>query len=137
MSEDVGFTTMAGPKATGTAPEIGVAMLGYAFMGKAHTNAYKKIPYMVYPPSAIPKLIAIIGRNEEAVKEAAKRYGYENYYTDWRQIIKDDRIQLLDNGGPNDIHAEPCIEAARAGKHILCEKPLGRSRKKQHQCSRP
>ena len=127
MSDQVGFVTMAGPRASGQAPEIGVGMLGYAFMGKAHTNAYKKIPYMVYPPPAIPKLIAIAGRNEEAVKEAAQRYGYEGYYTDWRAMIADPRIQLFDNGGPNNLHAEPSIAAAEAGKHILCEKPLGRT----------
>lgn len=129
MSDKVGFITMAGEKATGEAPEIGVGMLGYAFMGKAHTNAFKKLPYMIYPPPAIPKLIAIAGRNEEAVREAAKRYGYEGYYTDWKEMLKDDRIQLFDNGGPNDAHAEPCIAAAQAGKHVLCEKPLARSAK--------
>ncbi|GAP05983.1 predicted dehydrogenase [Anaerolinea thermolimosa] len=129
MPDEVGFITMAGAKATGEAPEIGVGMMGYAFMGKAHTNAFKKLPYMVYPPPAIPKLIAIAGRNEESVKEAAKRYGYATYYTDWKQLISDDRIQLFDNGGPNDAHAEPCIAAARAGKHILCEKPLARNAK--------
>ena len=126
---ETGFTTMAGVKAAGAAPEIGVGMLGYAFMGKAHSNAYKKLPYMMYPPPAIPKLIAIAGRNEGAVKEAALRYGYEGYYTDWRQMLKDDRVQLFDNGGPNDTHAEPCIAAAQAGKHILCEKPLARTAK--------
>lgn len=129
MSDEVGFITMAGAKATGEAPEIGVGMMGYAFMGKAHTNAFKKLPYMIYPPPAIPKLIAIAGRNEEAVKEAAKRYGYAGYYTDWKEMLKDDRIQLFDNGGPNDSHAEPCIAAAKAGKDILCEKPLARSAK--------
>jgi len=127
MPDEVGFITMAGARATGEAPEIGVGMMGYAFMGKAHTNAFKKLPYMVYPPPAIPKLIAIAGRNEDSVKEAAKRYGYATYYTDWKQLIQDDRIQLFDNGGPNDAHAEPCIAAARAGKHILCEKPLARN----------
>jgi predicted dehydrogenase len=127
MSEETGFTTMAGAKAAGQAPEVGVGMLGYAFMGKAHTNAYKKIPYLMYPPPAIPKLIAICGRNEEAVAEAARRYGYEGYYTDWRKMLEDDRIQLVDNGGPNDMHAEPSIAAAQAGKHIFCEKPLGRT----------
>ena len=129
MSEAAGFTTMAGAKAEKPAPEIGVGMLGYAFMGKAHSNAFKKIPYLMYPPPAIPKLIAIAGRDEAAAKEAALRYGYEGYYTDWRQMLKDDRIQLFDNGGPNDTHAEPCIEAAKAGKHILCEKPLARTAK--------
>ncbi len=127
MSEDVGFVTMAGAKASGKAPEIGIGMMGYAFMGKAHTNAYKKIPYLMYPPPAIPKLVAIAGRDEESVKEAAQRYGYETYYTDWRDLIRNDRVQLFDNGGPNDIHAEPIIAAARAGKHVLCEKPLART----------
>jgi len=127
MSEQVGFVTMAGQRATSKAPEVGVGMLGYAFMGKAHTNAFKKLPYIVYPPPAIPRLVAIAGRNEEAVKEAASRYGYEGYYTDWRQMLDDDRIQLFDNGGPNYAHAEPCIAAAQKGKHILCEKPLARN----------
>jgi len=127
MGKETGFTTMAGAKAKGQAPEVGVGMLGYAFMGKAHTNAYKKIPYMMYPPPAIPRLVAICGRNEEAVVEAASRYGYEGYYTDWRKMLADDRVQLFDNGGPNNMHAEPCIAAAQAGKHVLCEKPLART----------
>ncbi len=128
MSEKkVGFVTMGEVTRAVEVPEIGVGMLGYAFMGKAHSNAYKKMPYMMYPPPAIPKLIAICGRNEEAVSEAARRYGYESYYTDWREMLKDDRIQLFDNGGPNNLHAEPCIAAAEAGKHIICEKPLARN----------
>jgi len=127
MSEGTGFTTMARARAEGETPEVGVGMLGYAFMGKAHTNAYKKIPYMMYPPPAIPRLVAICGRDEEAVAEAAQRYGYEGIYTDWRQMLEDDRIQLFDNGGPNDTHAGPCIAAAQAGKHVLCEKPLART----------
>ncbi len=127
MSEEVGFTTMAGARAEAEAPEIGVGMLGYAFMGKAHTNAYKKYPYMIYPPVAKPRLVAICGRNEAMVAESARRYGYETYYTDWRKMLDDPRIQLFDNGGPNDAHAEPCIYAAQAGKHILCEKPLART----------
>jgi predicted dehydrogenase len=123
MSEQ-SFTTMAGPKSEGIAPEIGVGMLGYAFMGKAHTNAFKKIPYMIYPPPAIPRLVAICGRNIQAADEAARRFGYAKSYHDWREMIADPAVQLFDNGGPNDAHAEPCIAAAQAGKHILCEKPL-------------
>src|SRR6266550_8821935 len=127
MADEVGFVTMAGARATSAAPEVGIGMLGYAFMGKAHTNAYKKIPYMIYPPPAVPKLVAIAGRDEAAVKEAALRYGYEGYYTDWRKMLADPRVQLFDNAGPNNLHAEPCIAAAEAGKHILCEKPMARS----------
>lgn len=129
MPGEVGFTSMAGAKASGKAPEVGVGMMGYAFMGKAHSNAFKTIPYMIYPPPAVPVLAAIAGRDEESVREAALRYGYGKYYTDWRDMIKDDRVQLFDNGGPNDVHAEPCIAAAQAGKHILCEKPLARTSK--------
>jgi predicted dehydrogenase len=112
----------------GSQPQsIGVGMLGYAFMGKAHTNAFKKLPYMMYPPPMIPDLVAICGRNEEAVAKAAARYGYQGYYTNWRKMLEDDAIGLFDNGGPNDVHADPCIMAAQAGKHILCEKPLART----------
>lgn len=106
--------------------EIGVGMLGYAFMGKAHINAFKKLSYMVYPPPATPLLVAIAGRHEEAVREAAHRYGFSHYYTDWRRLIADPEVQLLDNGGSNDVHAAPCIAAAEAGKHLLCEKPMAR-----------
>ena len=107
--------------------EIGVGMLGYAFMGKAHSNAYRTIQYMTWPPPLVPKLVGIAGRNEEAVDEAAKRYGYEYATSDWRDLVADERIGLFDNGGPNSLHAEPTIAAAEAGKHILCEKPLGRT----------
>ncbi len=127
MSEEVGFTSMAGPKAEHDAPEIGIGLLGYAFMGKAHSNAFKKIPYIMYPPVAIPRLVAICGRNEDAVREAARRYGYEGYYTDWRRMLENDAIQVFDNGGPNNAHAEPSIAAAQAGKHVFCEKPLART----------
>ncbi len=127
MPEETGFTTMAGAKAEAEAPEIGVGMLGYAFMGKAHVNGYKKMPYIMYPPVAIPRLVAVCGRTEDAVAEAARRFGYEGYYTDWREMLEDDRVHLFDNGGPNNMHAEPCIAAAQAGKHVLCEKPLARN----------
>src|SRR5436309_13694686 len=73
--------------------DVGVGMLGYAFMGKAHVNAFKKLPYIVYPPPAVPRLVAIAGRDEEAVREAAQRYGFATYYTDWRRLIADPRSE--------------------------------------------
>jgi predicted dehydrogenase len=120
------FHTQGDPTEAGEAAAIGVGMLGYAFMGKAHANAYRKLAYMTWPPPLVPRLVTIAGRNEEAVAEAARRYGFEGYATDWHDLVADDRIGLFDNSGPNNLHAEPTIAAAEAGKHVICEKPLGR-----------
>ncbi|HWE63028.1 MAG TPA: Gfo/Idh/MocA family oxidoreductase [Chloroflexota bacterium] len=127
MAEKSSFASQGDARATAEIPEVGIGMLGYAFMGKAHSNAFRKIPYIYWPPHAIPRLISIAGRSEEKVAQAARRYGYESYTTDWQDLVNDPRIQVFDNGGPNDLHAEPCIAAAQAGKHIVCEKPLGRT----------
>jgi len=124
MSDREGFSTA--PE-THTPPEIGIGMLGYAFMGRAHSNAFKTMPYMMYPPPAVPRLIALCGRDEQAVAGVARQFGYAGYYTDWRDMLADDRIALFDNGGPNNVHADPCIMAAEAGKHVFCEKPLART----------
>jgi predicted dehydrogenase len=113
--------------------EIGVGMLGYGFMGKAHSNAYKTIAYMTWPPPLQPSLVSICGRDRAAVSEAARRYGYRKASFDWREVVADEGIQLFDNGGPNDLHAEPTIAAAEAGKHVLCEKPLGRTAEESHE----
>lgn len=129
MSEEpqVGFVTMGRAEASADVPEIGIGMLGYAFMGKAHSNALKKIGYLIWPPPFRPRLVSIAGRNEEAVREAARRYGYERWTTDWRDVVADPAVAVFDNGGPNDVHLEPTIAAAKAGKHVICEKPLGRT----------
>src|ERR671914_472276 len=125
MSE-VGFVTMGAARSEGEVQPIGVGMLGYAFMGKAHSNAYKTLAYMTWPPPLMPQLVAIAGRSEDAVAEAAQRYGFAEHVTDWKALVADDRVQLFDNAGPNNLHAEPTIAAAEAGKHVICEKPLGR-----------
>ncbi|HKP17964.1 MAG TPA: Gfo/Idh/MocA family oxidoreductase [Gaiellaceae bacterium] len=122
----MGLTGTASEFAEGEIAEIGIGMLGYAFMGKAHSNAFRKIAYMTWPPPLRPRLVAIAGRNEEAVAGAATRYGYERWTTDWHDLVSDPAIGLFDNGGPNAVHAEPTILAAQAGKHVICEKPLGR-----------
>ena len=111
--------------------QIGVEMPGYAFMGKAHSNAYKKIAYITYPPPLEPLLVGIAGRNEQGVSEAALRYGWDYATTDWRDLIADERIGLFDNGGPNSLHAEPTIAAALAGKHVVCEKPARARRERE------
>ena len=116
-------------KKTGIArrKDIRIGMLGYGFMGKCHTNAYKKIPY-IYPSAKImPRLLIICGRNEENVKSEAERYGYEEYCTDWNELVNDDRIDVFDNCGPDPLHTEPCISALRNGKNVICEKPLSLS----------
>jgi predicted dehydrogenase len=123
---EVGFMTMGKAASGGDVQPIGIGMLGYAFMGKAHSNAYKTLAYMTWPPPLRPELISIAGRNEEAVAEAARRYGFADYKTDWRAVATDPRVALFDNSGPNNLHAEPTVVAAQAGKHVICEKPLGR-----------
>src|ERR1700754_5028604 len=108
-------------------PTIGIGMLGYGFTGKAHPNAAKPLAYMPWPPPLMPELVSIAGRNEEAVASAARRYGFTDHVTDWKTIVSDPRIGVFDNSGPNNFHAEPTIAAAEAGKHVICEKPLGRT----------
>ncbi|MCD6536170.1 MAG: Gfo/Idh/MocA family oxidoreductase [Thaumarchaeota archaeon] len=116
--------------------ELGVGMLGYAFMGKAHTNALIKMPIFFYPPPAKPKLVAIFGRTEDKVKEAAKRFGYKRYYTRWEGLIKDPEVEIVDNGLPNNMHHDPCIMAVELGKHVICEKPLARTSKEAEEMYR-
>jgi predicted dehydrogenase len=107
-------------------PQIGVGMLGYGFMGRAHANAYRTLSYMMWPPAMQPKLVVVAGRDLDAVSEAARRFGFDDAVSDWREIVTDTRVALFDNSGPNDLHGEPTVAAARAGKHVICEKPLGR-----------
>jgi len=126
MSEETGFMTIRPVDEGVEIQPIGVGMLGYAFMGKAHANGYKKLSYMAWPPPLQPRLVSIAGRDEQALAAAAQRYGFERYVTDWRDLVADPEVQLFDNSGPNNMHAEPTIAAAEAGKHVICEKPLGR-----------
>ena len=103
--------------------EIGVALIGYKFMGRAHSNAYRQVaPFM--SPGLVPRMRVICGRDRSAVASAAATLGWEEAATDWRQIVEREDIGLVDVSTPGDSHAEIGIAAARAGKAVLCEKPL-------------
>lgn len=103
--------------------ELGIGLIGYKFMGKAHSHAFRDVA-MFFDMTATPVMRAICGRNEEAVAQAADQWGWEGYETDWRRLVARDDIDIVDISTPGDTHCEMAIEAARAGKHIICEKPL-------------
>jgi predicted dehydrogenase len=108
---------------TDSKPTLGVGMVGYAFMGKAHSQAWRTVNAAFDVPFAV-NMSAIVGRNEENVKAAAEKFGWESYETDWRRVIERDDIGLVDVCSPGGNHAEVAIAALQAGKHVLCEKPL-------------
>jgi predicted dehydrogenase len=109
-------------------PEVNVALIGYAFMGRAHSNAYRQVgPFL--NPRLKPRLKVLCGRNARAVGEAAARLGWEEAATDWREVVNRKDIHLVDVSTPGDSHAEIVIAAARAGKAVLCEKPLANTLK--------
>src|SRR5213076_531836 len=104
--------------------DIGVAMLGQGFMGRAHALAIGRVA--AFEGIALrPRLVAVAGRDRARLEAFAERFGAGRVTTDWRELIAGD-VGVFANLGPNALHAEPTIEAARAGKHVLCEKPLGR-----------
>jgi predicted dehydrogenase len=105
------------------AKEIGVGMIGYAFMGKSHANGWRQVPHFFDTPYT-PVLKTIAGRNEEAAKEAAAEYGFEKVETDWKKLLEDDDIQIIDICSPGNLHKPMAIAALEAGKHVICEKPL-------------
>lgn len=102
---------------------INVALIGYKFMGKAHSNAYRNMP-MFFDTDAIPVMKVICGRNEEALKKVAGQFGWEEYETSWEKVIDREDIDLVDISTPGDTHKEIAIAAAEAGKDVFCEKPL-------------
>jgi len=112
---------------TANTAKIAIGVLGYGFMGKVHSNAYLKIPYTYKTPAAFPELVAMGGRTEEKVEDTARRFGYLGYYTDWRSLIENPRIQVFDNCAGENMHYEPSVAAVEQGKHLICEKPLAMS----------
>jgi predicted dehydrogenase len=102
---------------------LNVGLIGYGFMGRTHSNAFRKVNNF-FDLDYQPVLKAVCARDEQKVKAFAAKWGYESYETDWRKLIKRADIDLIDIGSPNNTHAEIAIAAAKAGKMILCEKPL-------------
>ena len=105
---------------------LAVGLIGYKFMGKAHSNAWRQAPHFFNLPAGV-RMKTICGRNRTAVKKAAAKLDWENAETDWRCIIADPRIDIVDICTPNESHCEIAVAAAKAGKAILCEKPLARN----------
>jgi predicted dehydrogenase len=105
------------------AKTLRVGMIGYRFMGKAHSNAWRQAPHF-FPLKADVELHTICGRDPAGVEAARKQFGWQNASTDWRAVINSPEIDIVDINTPNDSHAEIAIAAAQAGKHVLCEKPL-------------
>jgi predicted dehydrogenase len=106
---------------------LGIGVLGYAGVAKAHLLALQRVATVFWPLPVRPQLVALAGRSAEALQQAGQRYGALTTYPDWRRLIADDRVQVLINAGPNDVHAEPTLAAAARGLPVLCEKPLARS----------
>src|SRR5688572_23045398 len=104
-------------------PTLGVGLIGYAFMGAAHSQAWRTAPHFFDLPIR-PQLTVLAGRNQAAVTDAAQRLGWAGTETDWRRVIERDDIDVVDIVTPGDTHAEIAIAALEAGKHVLCEKPL-------------
>ena len=102
---------------------LNIGMIGYGFMGRAHSNAYRQVSQF-FQREYQPVLKACCARNEDKIKAFAANWGYESYETDWRKLIERKDIDLIDIGSPNNTHNEIVLAAAKAGKMILCEKPL-------------
>ena len=103
-----------------------VALIGHRFMGRAHSSAWRQAPRFFALPVDL-RLKTLCGRQRAATRKAAVELGWENAETDWRRVMDDPEIDMVDICTPNDMHCEMAVAAARAGKAILCEKPLARN----------
>jgi predicted dehydrogenase len=104
--------------------QINVGLIGYKFMGKAHSQAFRDVPFYFPDVKLSPVMKAICGRDEKGVREAQGQFGWQEYELDYRKLIERQDIGLIDIATGNNVHAEMAVAAAQAGKHIYCEKPL-------------
>ena len=108
-------------------PEVNIALIGHMFMGKAHSNAYRQVSRF-FPGKLVPRMKVICGKAPEAELEAtARRFGWEEFDTHWERVVARKDIQVIDVATPSFLHHPMVIAAAKAGKHIICEKPLANS----------
>ena len=106
--------------------QLKIAVVGCGFMGRTHSNAFLKASHFFELPFT-PVLKTICSRNRERAESFAKQWGYESVETDWRKLTESRDVDLIDIASPNDTHAEIAVAAAKAGKTVMCEKPLGRN----------
>jgi len=102
---------------------LNVGLIGYGFMGRTHSNAYSKAPHFFDLPYK-PVLKKVCGLEADKAKAFAQQWGYESYTTNWKEVVEDEKIDIVDICVPNNVHAEIAIACAKAGKAICCEKPL-------------
>jgi myo-inositol 2-dehydrogenase/D-chiro-inositol 1-dehydrogenase len=105
---------------------LNIGMVGYGFMGRTHSNAFAQAPHF-FDLAYKPVLKTICARSADKAKAFAEQWGYEQSVTDWRRLIDDTSIDLIDIASPNDTHMDIALAAAEAGKMVMCEKPLGRN----------
>ena len=103
---------------------VRIGMLGCGFMGKCHTNAYRKIPYIYPEANLAPRLSLLCDKDEQKVEREAARYGFDRTCCNWNELVADPVIEVFDNCGPDPVHVEPTIAALQNGKHVICEKPM-------------
>jgi predicted dehydrogenase len=106
--------------------DLNIGMVGYGFMGRTHSNAFSQVNHFFDLPYR-PILKAVCARNTARAEAFASKWGYRRVVSDWRELVQSPEIDLIDIASPNDTHAEIAIAAARAGKMVMCEKPLGRN----------
>src|SRR3954469_18189934 len=114
---------MSAHQPDGPSSELGVAMIGYAFMGAAHSQGWRNA-HRFFDLPVRPEMSVICGRTGSATRAAADKMGWADWTTDWRQVLGRDDVQGVDICPPGDTHAEIAVAALEAGKHVLCEKPL-------------
>ena len=107
-------------------PKINIGLIGYKFMGKAHSQAWRTVSRF-FDLAAEPVMKVVCGRKADAVAQFAEQWGWENSSADWNDVVRRDDVDLVDISTPGHTHAEIAIAAAQSGKHVFCEKPLANS----------